>query len=146
MLWHEAYTQAVQPSPEEIAVYIGGQGRVLWEDLAGYMENAYKSKPKYQYSGCGGKPGWNVKYAKSGQNFGTLYPEENGFSVLVVVSYRLEADMEAAAREMTAETAQRWSEAGDFMKNGRWMMFRIDTPELLADYKRIMGVKLAVKE
>lgn len=71
MEWKGLYNSSNQPSVEEIADYIGGDTKVLWQSLMEYMETKYKAKPKLSYSVCAGKPGWNVKFQKSGQSFGT---------------------------------------------------------------------------
>lgn len=142
MLWKEIFPSNRQPSMKEIAGYIGGGARELWESLIDYMDAAYKAKPKLSYSVCAGKPGWNVKFQKSGQSFGTLYPEENSFSVFIVIGYKFEAAMEPVLPKLSRETAELYKNAADYMKMGRWMMFRIEDPEGLEDYKRLVSVKL----
>jgi len=144
MEWHELYPGDKQPTMEEMAAYIGTAG-TLWEELHEYIATTYKAKPKYQYSNCGMKPGWNVKYNKSGQAFGTLYPEEGSFSVMIVVSYRLDADMDKMVPLLSPATAEQWGQAGDYMKLGKWMMMRIADKERLEDYKKILAVKLPPK-
>lgn len=144
MDWMELYPKDRQPTAEEITAFIG-EGAERWTNLTEYMQTAYSAKPVYSYSGCSGKPGWNVKYKKSGQAFGTLYPEPGFFSVFLVVAYRLDNEMELLLPTLTEETAERYRQADDYMKMGKWMMFPIDTDEKLEDYKRIMAVKLKPK-
>jgi len=144
MEWHEMFPKELQPTPEDFAEFTGG-AKGLWLALADYMDSAYKSKPKYTYSACGGKPGWNVKYAKSGAAFGTLYPERDGFSVFLVISYKLAPVMEEALADLRPELAELYRSAGDYMGLGKWMMWRIEDERGVDDYKRIMAVKLAVK-
>ncbi len=145
MEWSSLYTAAVQPTYEEIQDYIGGEGRALWKSLFDFMENTYKCKPKMTYSGCSGKPGWNVKFQKSGQAFGTLYPEIGGFSVMMVIAYRLDPEMEFAKLDLSPKMREIYENSGDYMKMGRWFMFRIETEADLADYKRLCAVKLKPK-
>lgn len=121
-----------------------GEAGLLWKSLMDYMEQAYRVKPKLSYSTCYGKRGWNVKLQKSGQAFGTLYPEEASFSVLMVISYKLASAMEELLPELSEEIAVLYREAGDFMKMGKWM-FQIKNTEILEDYKRIMRVKMLPK-
>lgn len=144
MEWMELFPMDRQPSEEEIVSFIGA-GAERWQNLSDYMKNVYNSKPAYAYSGCSGKPGWNVKYKKSGQAFGTLYPEPGAFSVFLVVSYRLDNEMELLLPALSEEIAERYRQADDYMKLGKWMMFTIDNDEKLEDYKRIMAVKLKPK-
>jgi hypothetical protein len=125
----------------EIADYIGG-ARGLWLSLTSYIESTYNTKPKITYSGCSGMPGWNVKYQKSGQAFGTLYPKEDFFDVMVILSYRLDSAMEAILPTLSKGTAEAYRNAGDYMKIGKYMMLRIDSIETMEDYKKIIAVKL----
>jgi hypothetical protein len=53
--------------------------------------------------------------------------------------------MEAILPMLTPETAELYSNAGDYMKMGKWMMFRISDESGVQDYKKICEVKLPVK-
>lgn len=145
MDWKTLFPSDHQPTMEEIEDYIGGEAKGIWQSLISYMDQAYKVKPKFSYSICAGKPGWNIKLQKSGQSFGTLYPEENSFSVLIVISYKLDTEMELLIPELSEAMANRYKVAGDYMKVGKWMMFSIEKWEDLEDYKKLINVKMAPK-
>lgn len=145
MQWKEIFPSHHQPSMDQIADYIGGDAKELWLSLMQYMETTYKAKPKLSYSVCSGKPGWNVKFQKSGQSFGTLYPEENSFSVFIVISYKLVSSMEAILPKLSSNTAELYRQAGDYMKMGKWMMFQIKDMAGAEDYKKLISVKLLPK-
>ena len=142
MQWHELYPKEIIPTMDALADYMG-EGKPLWLKLTGHLAESYGVKPKLTYSVCSGKPGWNVKYQKSGQALGTFYPEEDAFSALIVVSYRLDPAMQHILPKLSDATAELYRKAGDFMKQGKWMMLRVDTPEVLEDVIRILAVKLA---
>lgn len=144
MEWNELYPRDKEPDMEEIAEYIG-EAKELWVSLTSYIETAYNTKPKLTYSGCGMKPGWNIKYQKSGQAFGTLYPERDSFSIMVIISYKLESQMDSIVPLLSEETSALWKRAGDYMKIGKWMMFQIKDPVQVEDYKKILSVKLQPK-
>ena len=146
MQWEDLYPQFDQPSFEAMADYIGGDGRRLWDSLFGYMKSAYGAKPKMSYSGCTGKPGWNVKFQKSGQSFGTLYPEEGCFSVFMIISYKHEEEMKILRNELSQKMRDRYDNAQDYMKLGRWMMFQVNDETDLRDYKLLMSVKMKPKK
>lgn len=141
MDWMELFPKQRAPEMRDIIDYIGGEASELWIALIEYMESAYGAKPKLSFSGCSMKPGWNVKYSKSGQNFGTLYPEEGAFSVFIVMSYKLANEVDAAP--LSDDMRARWAVAQDYMKLGRFMMFAIKTREALDDYIALMSVKRA---
>jgi len=141
MEWNEAYPSTVEPTFDEITAFIGGEAGEKWNALRAHIETTYKAKPKLTYSVCSGKPGWNLKYAKSGQAFGTLYPEQGAFSVFLVVAYKLDDAMRRALPDMSAGMQEMYANAPDFMKAGRWMMFGLDG-DLIEDYKKIIAVKM----
>lgn len=145
MEWKDIFPKERQPSMEEISDYIGGEARLLWESLVRHMETSYKVKPKFSYSVCSGKPGWNVKFQKSGQAFGTFYPEENSFSVLMVFSYKLDPLMQEILPKLSSNTAELYNKAGDYMKMGKWLMFQIKDNTGLEDCKRLISVKMPPK-
>ncbi len=145
MEWKTLFPSDHQPTMEEIEDYIGGEAKGIWQTLMAYMDQVYKVKPKFTYSICAGKPGWNIKLQKSGQSFGTLYPEENSFSVLIVISYKLDPEMGILLPELSDTMASRYKDAGDYMKIGKWMMFPIKNREDLEDYKKLISVKMAPK-
>lgn len=146
MEWKDLFPKINQPSFEAMADYIGGEGRQLWDSLFGYMNTAYNTKPKMTYSVCSGKPGWNVKFQKSGQSFGTLYPEEGFFSVFMVISYKHETEMEMLRNELSPGMRSQYDDAQDYMKMGKWMMFRISSDTDLQDYKLLMRTKMKPKD
>jgi hypothetical protein len=146
MLWNELYPADRQPSMEEIEAYIGGEAKELWHGIMEYMNDTYNAKPKLSYSVCSGKPGWNIKFQKSGQSFGTLYPEENSFSVFIVISYKLDPVMEALLPHFSPGIAELYKNAGDYMKLGKWMMFQIKDAEGVEDYKKLISVKMPNKQ
>ena len=145
MEWKDLYPQLNQPSFEAMADYISCESRRLWLSLFDYMDSAYSIKPKMTYSTCSGKPGWNIKFQKSGQSFGTLYPEEGSFSVFMVISYKHEAEMKMLRNELSPEICAQYDNAQDYMKMGRWMMFRISSDTDLHDYKLLMSIKMKPK-
>ncbi len=85
------HNPAAAPSFEEITGYIQPPTRALWSELNGFIQGAFQAKPKIAYSVCAGKPGWNVKYQKSGKAICTLYPETDCLIALVVVKEELAA-------------------------------------------------------
>jgi hypothetical protein len=145
MDWNTLFPAAHQPTYENIEDYIGGEGRRLWKSLFEHMDKAYKAKPKMTYSVCSGKPGWTVKFQKSGQAFGTLYPEENKFSVFMVISYKLAPEAEVVLPALSPKIQEIYQNAGDFMKMGKWMMFSIENESDLDDYIKLCSVKLKPK-
>jgi hypothetical protein len=142
MEWNELFDSGHQLGFTDMENYIGGEGKKLWGELFEYMQKSYNAKPKMTYSGCSGKPGWNVKFQKSGVSFGTLYPEENGFSVFIVIGYKLDPIMEMIKSKLSPDMLERYNKAQDYMKMGKWMMFKIEKKNDLDDYMLLMSAKM----
>lgn len=141
MQWHELYPKTKEPTMDAISVYIGGEAASLWKTLLDECGKRWNAKIKLSYSVCSGKPGWNIKLVKSGVTFGTLYPEQGSFSVLVVIPNNADAAMRDILGQLSPELAQMYLLAGDYMKVGKWMMFRISDRTGLDDYLRIVELK-----
>lgn len=145
MEWCLKYDKNNQPSLDEMADYISGEGKKLWSLLFDYMSYEYNAKAKMSYSCCSGKPGWNIKFQKSGQSFGTLYPEQGCFSVFIVIGYKYDNAVIAIRNNLSAKMREYYDNAGDYMKMGKWIMFRIESETDLDDYKLLMSVKMQPK-
>ena len=141
---NELFPKEKQPSLDEVADYVG-KIKSLWLSMILYFETAYKIKPKLTYSGCSGMPGWNIKFQKSGQAFGTWYPHKNHLYVMVIISYKLDNEIQKILPELTDYTANLYRNAGDYMKVGKWMMIKADNKQIFDDYKKIIAVKLLPK-
>lgn len=146
MEWNKLYPKDHEPDFDAMAEYIGGESAALWTSLFDYMASAYGARPKKSYSTCSGKPGWNVKFEKSGQSFGTLYPEKGSFSVFIVISYKHDTVVDLMRNELSPEMCELYDNAQDYMKIGKWLMFRISSERGLQDYKLLMSAKLQPKK
>lgn len=125
---------------DEIVEYINLPARDLWENINNFIQQRYKSSPKIMYSSCSGKPGWNMKYQKSGKSICTLYPEKDGFVVLIVVTLDLMPVIEALYEEFTEETLQTIRTAKPY--NGtKWLMLQVKNDLQLEDVKQIISLK-----
>jgi len=141
MNWNELYPKELQPTMDDVADFAGGF-KPVWLDLLSYFESAYKCKPKMTHSNCG-MPGWNLKFQKSSAAFGTWYPGRDAFEVMFIWSYKLDGEMTLLVPTLTSQLAEKITNAGDFMKNGRWTVFRAGDAETVEDYKRMCAVKKA---
>lgn len=132
------------PDCDEIACYIEPPARELWLQLNDFIRQSYNVEPRITYSTCAGKPGWNMKYQRSGKSICTLYPEKEGFVVLVVVTLDLLPVIEALSEKLTAGVRDTISKARPF--NGTlWLMLQVDGPAALEDVKQLLILKQTAK-
>lgn len=138
------FDQSHTPSSEEICAYILEPGRSLWQEFCSFIEQHYKVAPKVSYSGCSGKPGWNVKYKKSGKSLCTLYPERQGFVTLLVVKLDLLPVVDALQEELDTELLQLVKKATPF--NGTlWLMVPVYRQAMLESVKELLLLKQHAK-
>ncbi len=131
-----------EPAMSDIQDYITGEASTLWKDLVGEIENTFQSKPQITYSGCTAKPGWNVKYKKSGKALCTLYPERDAFVALVVLGAIDMIMFEEMCRNYSPYINQVVKKTALF--NGtKWLMIRIKDRETANDVLKLMHLKRA---
>ncbi|HYE82294.1 MAG TPA: DUF3788 domain-containing protein [Clostridia bacterium] len=128
------------PTYDEIGEYINLPARELWRQFNHFVQERYKTSPKIMYSVCSGKPGWNVKYQKSGKSLCTLYPEKDCFTALIVITLDLLPVIEALAEELTEEVINIVRGARPF--NGtKWLMLKVENDSALKDVKQLLLLK-----
>lgn len=128
------------PDYDEIIEYINQPGQELWRGINSFIQQRYKASPKIMYSVCSGKPGWNVKYQKSGKSICTLYPEKDGFVALVVITLGMLPIIEALSEELTPEVINTIRTARPF--NGtKWLMIQVKDERALEDVKQLLILK-----
>lgn len=128
------------PLYDEIFDYISEPARDLWQDINSFIQQEYKVFPKITYSKCSAKPGWNVKYKKSGKSICTLYPEKDGFVVLVVILLELVPEIESRSEEFNPELIDIIRFAKPF--NGTlWLMIQVNNNSILNNLKQLLLLK-----
>lgn len=132
------------PDYDEIDGYINDPARGLWRQINSFIRERYKAEPRITYSKCAGKPGWNVKYQRSGKSICTLYPEKEGFITLLVVTLDLLPVVEAIYEEFTPGIRDTIKGARPF--NGTvWLMLQVNDEAALADVKQLLILKQDAK-
>lgn len=133
----DKYDASRRPGPEEIGAYVDCS---LWEELLAYMEEQYQLKPVIEYSGCSAAPGWNIKYKKAGRGLCTLYPEQGGFTVLVVIGEREREQTEGVLPSCTEYIRNLYLSTKVGMGQ-RWLMIDVRDWEILEDVKTLISMR-----
>ncbi|SFH00421.1 Protein of unknown function [Desulfotomaculum arcticum] len=129
------------PVYDEIAAYITEPARGLWQEMNAFIRQSFKVVPKITYSKCSAKPGWNVKYQKSGKSLCTLYPELEGFVALVVVTLDMVSLIEAMSSRLDASVLETMREARPF--NGTlWLMIQVSDRVVLNSVRELILLKM----
>jgi hypothetical protein len=135
------HDRSAEPAFEAIGQYIAEPDRHRWLDLTAHIENTYHVMPQISYSVCAGKPGWNVKYKKSGRSICTLYPEPDSFMALVVLS-ALDIARFEMVKPCYSEELNRLFDETKLFNNTKWLMIRVESDPVLQDIKRLVTLKL----
>lgn len=142
MKWNEIFSVDCSPSEEDIKDYLGG-AKILWSELAAYIEEVYQVKPQNSYSKDALQPGWNVKYKKSGKSLCTLYPMAGYFIALVVVGAKEEIEVKTGMEEgvFTPYVKELYDKTA-YSPMGRWLMIAVKDEAILNDMKHLLGVRV----
>ncbi|KUG04773.1 hypothetical protein ASZ90_017912 [hydrocarbon metagenome] len=125
---------------EELSGYIKEPALSWWIDINSFLQNKYNATPKMSYSKCSMQKGWNVKYKKSGKSLCTLYPEKEGFSILIVIKLELASIIEAMENEFEPAVLDVVRSARPF--NGtKWLMIRVEREAVLKNVRELLVLK-----
>jgi len=131
------------PTIEEITEYVG-ESKGYWCDLTTFISDNYGVSPKMTFSKCAAKPGWNVKYQKSGKSLCTLYPEKDSFTALVVVNEKEIDQISIRLGAFGYYFTDVFKNAGSL--NGcRWLMLEVADKTTLDDIKEVLMLKVKPK-
>jgi hypothetical protein len=128
------------PTYDDVFEYINGPVRDLWHDINSFIQQNYQVTPKLMYSKCSAKPGWNVKYQKSGKSLCTLYPEKEGFVALVVITLDLIPLVKAMTDKIEPQILETLNSSRPF--NGtKWLMIQVTNEQIANNLKQLLMLK-----
>ena len=128
------------PDQQALAASITGEAHNRWLSLTAYIESTYKAKPQIAYSTCSGKPGWNLKYKKSGKALCTLYPEPECFTALVVLGV-IDMDRFDALSEGFTDYVNSLYSSARLFNNTKWLMITVTDDKIFEDVKKLLAMK-----
>lgn len=130
------------PDMQMMTEAIADPARQRWQALTAHIETAYKARPQMTYSVCSGKPGWNLKYKKSGKALCTLYPEPESFTALVVLGMKDMNKFELMSPAFTDAVKSLYDDSQLF-NNTKWLMISVTNDTLLDDVKKLIHLKIS---
>lgn len=135
--WESLFQKGNKPEFDEIGSYVNNH---MWEEINIFLNTTYHISPTLEYSGCSMQKGWNVKYKKSGRNLCVLYPESNGFKVLVVVSERDIVEVELYI-ETCSDYIKRLYYDIKYFNGSKWLMIQIYDLDILKETIGLIKIK-----
>lgn len=121
--------RSVCPTLEEIGSYIHNP---IFSRFCSTIMDKYHCKEKIEFSSCSWEHGWNIKFKKSGKNLCTIYPRENYFTVLLVISQKEKEAVTAILPDCTSTLQEIYHRTKE--GNGqRWLMIDLEDEDSLYD-------------
>ncbi len=109
------------PTDTQIQKYIGSRSK-LWHEIHTYVKAYYDFKPELVFFTK--KYGWTIRYRRSGKTLCYFFPEEDAFSILIVLGAK-EADNLEMMRSEINENIMTVFDTTEQLHDGRWMWVRI---------------------
>lgn len=128
----------IVPNGRILSDYINNS---LYDEFIQYMEETHQTKVCFEFSKCSFEYGWNVKFKKGSKNLCTLYPRENYFTVLLVVSEKNKVLVEQQLSSFSSAIQQIYKEtaAGNGQK---WLMIDVeDDDKTYESVKKIIEIR-----
>lgn len=126
------------PSKLDMENYIHNE---LWKDFCFYMKQTFQVEPQFEFSKCSWEFGWNIKFKKSSKSLCTIYPRENYFIIMIVITTKEKQIFEEKMFDFCHEIQQIYKETKE--GNGqRWLMIELeDKDKKYEDIKAILELK-----
>lgn len=134
--------QTGTPDMQAMAESIKGDAHGRWLELVAHIQDTFGAKPQITYSKCSAKPGWNLKYKKSGKALCTLYPEPESFTALIVVASS-DMDRYDLIRPIFSDSMNVLYDRTQLFNNTKWLMIPVSDDTVLEDVKKLVQFKTA---
>ena len=126
-----------QPSESDISTALGSSEE-LWIDIRKYIESNYDFSPELIFFTK--NYGWSVRYRKSKKTLCYLFPENDSFSLLIVLGSK-EAEQIDSIKESLSQTVRRVFEDTEQFHDGRWMWIRVKEMSDIMSIKLLLAAK-----
>lgn len=128
-----------KPTAKAIETAIGRAGR-NWKELNEFLVSSQKLKGELKFYGV--NYGWAMRFTKSGKSIVALYPDEDSFTVQIILK---NAQLEAAyARGVSDSTKEAANGAAEF-NEGRWVFIHVDAKSGIDDAVTLVNARLGVR-
>ena len=144
MKFDRLLNKSERPSESQIIQFIGSRAW-LWSRIHEYMEKNYDFQPELVFFTK--KYGWTIRYRKSGKTLCYFFPENDAFSILIVLGAKESEKVEIIKDKLNKKVKDVF-ENTEQLHDGRWMWLRIleksdiDSLILLLNAKKKPKVKI----
>jgi len=105
----------------------------LWDRLVRFIEGTYDLAGELSFGGR--KYGWNLWYRKSGKSLASLYPQQAGFTVQIVLGRE---QVEKVAGLELGEHIRTVFETTPQLHDGRWLFIAVQGERDVQDIEQVL--------
>ncbi|MFX1482757.1 MAG: DUF3788 domain-containing protein [Promethearchaeota archaeon] len=127
-----------EPTEKRILEYIGKEASELWSELHMFLAENYDFQPELSY--WGDKYGWTIRYRKSGKTLVAFYPENEGFTVQVILGKKEVEKFQRMRDELSQEIVQLFNDTKQ-LHDGRWLWIQQPGNGTVEDIKKLIQLK-----
>ena len=126
-----------QPDAQEMLMVVGPLAG-CWEQLNRFVQTTYEVQPVVHFGGA--KYGWEIDYRKGGRPLCALYPEQNAFTVLIVLGAK-ETAQAVENLEIFHPNVRACLEDTPSFHDGRWLWIRVRGCQDVEDIEKLLVIK-----
>ena len=132
-----------EPTEEEMLDFMGKKASAKWTKLREFLTENYDIIPETIFYGK--QYGWTIRYRKSGKTLCSLFPENGGFTVQIVLGKKEVEKFEEMIKEWSPKIRDLFDNTKQ-LHDGRWLW--IDQPEVgnMRDLARLLKIKRRPKK
>ena len=129
-----------EPTDDDIIRFIDDKNATSsWVQLQDFLATSYNLHTQEPQFG-GQKYGWCIRYRRSGKTLCTLYPEKNGFTILIVYGKKEVEKFTDHKSEFSEQLVSLFQETKQ-LHDGKWLWIQIYESKLLEDIKKMLAIK-----
>ena len=119
--YNRMLNKSEKPSESQMIKFIGSKVD-LWESIHKYVNGNYDFRPELVFFTK--KYGWTIRYRKSGKTLCYFFPENNAFSILIVLGAKESEKVELIKNKLNKKVKTIFDNT-EQLHDGRWMWIRI---------------------
>jgi hypothetical protein len=125
--------------PDEVTIQTtAGKTAPFWIEINKYISVNFNYTPELTFFTK--KYGWSIRYRKNKKTLCYLFPENNSFSILIVLG-KSEAEQVEPIKNDLNENIKHVFNNTEQLHDGRWLWIRISKKSDIVSFEKLLSVK-----
>lgn len=138
MQYERIYTKEPLPTFEELRSFIGSPALKIFDQLIAFLDEHYDFAGEIYF---GGKNyGVMVRYRKNGKTLLGIFPERNGFSIVLVYGKKEVESFEKTKSEFSDYLRGIFDTTKQY-HDGRWLLIRVEDGQYYDELIKMIKIK-----